>query len=65
MTRKDYIILSRALKAEKPAPHWAANKHTQWDCDVRAIAGACRSDNARFDTARFLSTCDYPASKES
>ena len=57
MTKKDYIAFADALKRERPADHWDANKHVQWNLDVRAIAAVLARDNARFDRERFLTAC--------
>ena len=53
MTRKDYISLAAALKAQQPASTWDANKHAQYTQDVRAVAEVLAADNPRFDYGRF------------
>lgn len=57
ISRKHFQMLADALKREKPAEHWDANKHTQWELDVKAIAGALRLMNPRFDFNRFFKAC--------
>lgn len=46
-----YTKLSEALKSERPGENWDANKLTQWEQDVRAIATACNFDRHMFMTA--------------
>lgn len=53
MTRKDYIAIAAAFKAQQPASTWDANKHAQYTQDVRAIADVLAADNPRFDYNRF------------
>ena len=57
MTRKDYINLALALKAERPGEHWDADKRVQWTLDVKAIARVCERDNPRFKTPTFFTAC--------
>lgn len=57
MTRKDYIKLAGALKAERPGENWDANKRVQWDQDVKAIARVLESDNKLFKTDVFTAAC--------
>ncbi len=54
MSKKHFIALADALRAEKPEPHWCANKHAQWNQDVQAIARACRAANPSFDEDRWI-----------
>jgi hypothetical protein len=54
MSKQDFIKLADALRAEKPAPNWSANKHVQWEQDIKAIADACASANPRFMRERWL-----------
>jgi hypothetical protein len=57
MTRKDYVKLAGALKAERPGENWDANKRVQWDQDVKAIVCVLLSDNPRFDQNKFVAAC--------
>ena len=61
MSRKHFQMIAEALKREKPAENWCANKHAQWELDVKAVAGALRLMNPRFDFNRFFKACglDY------
>lgn len=59
MTKKDYVKFASALRGEKPGMHWDANKHVQWDLDVRAVTRVLRDDNPNFDEARFLAACGW------
>lgn len=54
MSKKHFIMLADALRRERPAPHWDANKHTQWGLDVKAVADVCAQDNPRFNRERWL-----------
>lgn len=53
MTRKDYIALAAALKAQQPASTWCSDKHAQYTLDVRGVAEALANDNPRFNYGRF------------
>jgi hypothetical protein len=57
MSRKHFIALAAALKAEKPGGNWCANKHVQWALDVKAIANTCARFNNNFKRERFLTAC--------
>lgn len=57
MSRKDYVAVAAAMKANQPAPHWCANKHVQYGQDVNALANVFAAGNPRFDRARFLAAC--------
>ena len=54
MSKKHFIALADALRAEKPASHWDPNKRVQWELDVKAIADVCCSSNPRFKRERWL-----------
>ena len=49
MTKKHFIALAKALRAEKPGSNWDPNKLIQWDLDVKAVANVCASASPRFD----------------
>lgn len=51
MTRKDYILIAAAIKAEQR--HGREGDETINNV-ARSIADALQSDNPRFDRARFL-----------
>jgi hypothetical protein len=57
MSRKHFIALAAALKAEKPGANWCVNKHVQWALDVKAVANACARFNGNFKRDRFLTAC--------
>lgn len=54
MSKKDFIALADALRAEKPGANWDANKHVQWECDVKAVADVLARDNPRFMRGRWM-----------
>lgn len=59
MTRKDYVAIAAALKAQNS---WVVgdnntrrlHQHAQWCRDVQAVADVFARDNARFDRQKFL-----------
>ncbi len=53
MTRKDYIVIAAAFKAQQPPSTWDANKHAQYTLDVRGVAQALAKDNPRFNYGWF------------
>jgi len=62
MTRRDYILISRALHEARPniaeAPEdVAAVADALWDHICDEVADALAGDNARFDKARFIRNC--------
>jgi hypothetical protein len=58
---KHFEALAAALRRQQPAPHWDANKHTQWGLDVRAVADVCEQFNPRFNRERFIEECNQHA----
>jgi hypothetical protein len=54
MSKKHFIALADALRAEKPGDKWDANKHVQWELDIKAVSNVCRSFNPRFNRERWL-----------
>lgn len=57
ISRKHFQMIADELKRSKPEPHWDANKTTQWELDVKAVSGALRLMNPRFDFNRFYKAC--------
>jgi hypothetical protein len=57
MTRRDFELIAQALKEQRPGEHWDANKHVQWDLDVKALAKMARAQNLRFDFQKFYAAC--------
>ena len=53
MTRKDYVLIASALKANRDK--WVVTP--TWLDAVYSVADALKADNARFDRARFLAAC--------
>jgi hypothetical protein len=62
MSRKHFVALANAPKAEKPGANWSANKHCQWQLDVNAIANVCARFNSNFKRERFLTACGMEGS---
>ena len=54
MTKKHFIALADALRAEKPGTNWDPNKMVQWELDVKAIANVCAAQNSNFNRERWL-----------
>lgn len=63
MTKKDYILISRALRRALPTNPFTepVTAGAQYDACVTALADALAVDNPRFDRARFLDACGTPA----
>ena len=58
MDKRDYVArIAAAMRNERPAPHWEANKRTQWDMCVRGIADALAADTRSFNEERFVIAC--------
>lgn len=57
VSRKHFKLIADALHAQRPEKHWDANKRTQWELDVKAIADALSNMNPRFDRYRFERAC--------
>ena len=54
MTKKHFIALADALRAEKPGTNWDPNKLVQWELDVKAIANVCAASNPNFNRELWL-----------
>lgn len=53
MTRKDYILIAKAIKDASSAPGFAARNSFV----THALADALAKDNPRFDRDRFMKAC--------
>jgi hypothetical protein len=54
MTRKDYILIAEAIEAIRAD---FGDNPVSLDVVAEELASALQADNARFDTARFLTAC--------
>jgi len=64
MTRKDYVVLARALSTTKPtrvgpAGYAFARIRAQWVHDLMVVCNALEADNPRFERRRFLQAAGY------
>lgn len=66
MTRKDYPLIARALKAAKRplCPGWSLNDCLRvdqgWRSAIMHVAEALKIDSPAFDRTRFLVDCGLP-----
>lgn len=58
MTKKDYIILARALAHTRPNPLTEVQANSeQWRKDVKSVAQALAANNPRFNIVKFIKAC--------
>lgn len=59
MTKKDYIMLARAIKSNSDRYNKAGDTTASniLACMVQEIAGELQRDNARFNSDKFLVAC--------
>lgn len=55
MTRKDYILLARALHAARPGPK--SQDRFGWARCVQSVALTLMQDNPSFEYPRFIANC--------
>jgi len=55
MSKRDFVKLADALRAERPGDNWNPNKRVQWELDIKAIANVCAESNPRFKRERWMS----------
>lgn len=59
MTRKDYVLLAKAMHGNKPDGYGQyIGRITQWRKDCQALADALAQDNSAFDAQRFITACE-------
>lgn len=59
MTRKDYVLLAKAMHDNKPDGYGQyIGRITQWRKDCAAVGDALAQDNGAFDRARFIDVCE-------
>ena len=56
MTRKDYILIARALRESRPGIGYERNL-LAWEGTCIRMADALAADNPRFDRERFMRAC--------
>jgi len=58
-SRKDYVSVAKALKAQRDSyqPSWNPNLFRALDDSVKAIAQVFANDNPRFDYGKFYTAC--------
>lgn len=61
MTRKDYVLIANAVNLAKDQAAPAERNQIYWTAHF--IANALRRDNPRFEKARFMEACGFPASE--
>lgn len=58
MTRRDYVLIARALKDAQPNPaEYIGPEGRAWLAAVYSVSWALAKDNARFDANRFHEAC--------
>jgi hypothetical protein len=60
MSRRDYILIARALRAARTIrvdANGNSRPNTQWLACATCVSHALGCDNPRFDAARFLTAC--------
>lgn len=57
MTRKDYILIARALNGAMPVSPESDRVKEAWRTAADALAYALATDNPRFDRERFMRAC--------
>ena len=55
MTKKDFELIAKVLKANMPAP--SSNDIAVWLAIVTAMTNACATTNAAFKPAKFMVAC--------
>jgi hypothetical protein len=62
MTRKDYVLIAEAIKAE--TDEWSTRDQSNAVYFVaKRLARQFQRDNTRFDTSRFMAACGFPATE--
>jgi hypothetical protein len=59
LQHKHFCFIASVLKDSKPAPHWDANKHAQWQSIVHEFMAECKRHNSKFNADRFLEACGH------
>lgn len=58
MTKKDYELIAKVLRMQKPASkEKAPYLHFQWETIVAQFSLELEENNSRFDRSRFLKAC--------
>ncbi len=56
-TKRHHEAIAATMKAERPGLFWDANKRTQWNMDVKALALMFDRDNLAFISSKFIEAC--------
>ena len=57
MSKKDYIVIARALHSIKPPTKKVTTELVEWELCVNMIAGVLQHDNERFKFTKFQAVC--------
>lgn len=57
MSRKDFVLIAKALNDSKPADFASAPHQIQWEVTMKTVLQALKTNNLRFDVERFERAC--------
>jgi hypothetical protein len=59
MTRKDYVVIAKALLDTKPIGSHGRDEVSQWEYTVTVMMDRLAGTNPRFDKTIFAKACGY------
>lgn len=59
MSKKDYILIARVLRATRPVIKHGQEAMIQWKIDVYELAQKLQNDNQKFNQSSFYSAAGY------